>query len=266
MNKLLVVVFPNEAGARDGVQALRKLNADGDLTLYAASVIAKDAAGQISVKDADSEAPYGAGLGLAVGAMVGLLGGPVGVAVGALTGTVVGSIRDFWVAGVGLDFVEEARRHLEAGKVAVVAEVEEEWVYPVDSALEALGGQTFRRTRSEIAEAQYSHDVSALKAEIDALRGELARSNGVVESRLKVALVASESGLDRAVDRAKERAVALKQEGGRKIEALEAQVSQAQGEARSRLETRRKQVESSYHARTAKLAQAWALTREALSV
>lgn len=37
-----------------------------------------------------------------------------------------GAVRDVWVAGVGLDFVEEPTRHLLPGKVALLAEVEQD--------------------------------------------------------------------------------------------------------------------------------------------
>ena len=108
------------------------------------------------MKKSLDQGPIGTGVGLAVGSLIGLLGGPVGLVAGALTGALVGAIRDFWVAGVDLDYVEEAGKGLLPGKVALVAEVEEEWVTPVDSALEAAGGRVFRRARTEVAEAQRS--------------------------------------------------------------------------------------------------------------
>lgn len=77
------------------------------------------------MKKSLDQGPIGTGVGLAVGSLIGLLGGPVGLVAGALTGALVGAIRDFWVAGVDLDFVE-AGKGLLPGKVALVAEVEEE--------------------------------------------------------------------------------------------------------------------------------------------
>jgi uncharacterized membrane protein len=143
------------------------LHAAGDITLYAAGVLAKDASGVVSVKRTMDFEPVGTTTGLAVGSLIGLLGGPAGVAVGAVSGTVVGAVRDFYVAGVGLDFIDEAEAHLQPGKVALVAEIEEEWVMPVDAALEAAGGHVFRRTRIEVAEAQFDHDITAFKSEIE---------------------------------------------------------------------------------------------------
>ena len=108
MNKLLVAVFDNETAAGAGLNALRTLHAAGDITLYATGVLARDAEGMVSVKKSMDAGPIGAVTGLAVGSLVGLLGGPVGVAVGAVAGTAAGAVRDFWAAGVGLDFIEAA--------------------------------------------------------------------------------------------------------------------------------------------------------------
>ena len=52
MGKVLVAVFDNEAAAFDGLSALRDLHRDGDITLYASAVVAKDTAGKINVKQA----------------------------------------------------------------------------------------------------------------------------------------------------------------------------------------------------------------------
>ncbi len=49
MNRLLIAVFDNETAANAGLQALHPLHAQGDGTVYATGVIAKDAAGQVSL-------------------------------------------------------------------------------------------------------------------------------------------------------------------------------------------------------------------------
>ena len=148
MNKILIAVFDSEDAANAGLLALRKLHSEGELTLYATGVMIKDANGVITVSTPLQEQPIGAAIGLAVGSMIGLLGGPVGLAVGAVTGTVAGAVRDFWMAGVGLDFIDEAEKFMQPGKAALVAEIEEDWVNPVDAALEDAGAHVFRRSRA----------------------------------------------------------------------------------------------------------------------
>jgi uncharacterized membrane protein len=265
MNKMLVAVFDNETAAEEGLQALRKLHASGDISLYAAGVVAKDAKGKVSVKKSMDAGPIGTATGLAVGSLIGLLSGPVGVAVGALAGTAVGAVRDFWMAGVGLDFVEEAERLLKPGKVGLVAEIEEEWVIPVDSALEALGGHVFRRTRSELAEAQYDHDIAAFKAEIKELEAEASHATGAAKTKVQAKLATAKKSLDDAVYRAKQQVDTLKQEADAKAESLKLQMSHAKDDAKAKLDDRMKRMKSAYHSRGAKLSKAWDLTKEALS-
>jgi hypothetical protein len=101
--------------------------------------------------------------GLLAGAMIGLLAGPVGVAIGAGGGTLAGALFDLAEVGVGADFLEEIGRELEPGKVAVVADVWEDWVTPVDTRIEAAGGTVLRRVRAEIADAQIAREAEALK-------------------------------------------------------------------------------------------------------
>ena len=266
MNKFLVAVFDNETAADAGLNALRALHAAGDITLYATGVLARDAHGAISVKKSIDSGPVGTATGLAVGSLIGLLGGPAGVAIGAVTGTLTGAVRDFWAAGVGLDFIDEATQHLQPGKVALVAEIEEEWVIPVDAALEAAGGRVLRRTRTEVAEAQFDHDIAAFKSEIHELESEASQATGAAKTKLQTKLATAKASLDGAVHRAKERVDTLKQEADAKAESLKLQLGQAKGGVKARIEDRMKRVKSAYHARGAKLSQAWSLTKEALAV
>lgn len=266
MNKILIAVFDSEAAANSGLQSLHRLHAQGDITLYATGVMMKDAAGVISVKIPLVEEPVGAALGLAVGSMIGLLGGPVGVAVGAMTGTVVGAVRDFWVAGVGLDFIEEADRFLQPGKTALVAEIEEEWVIPVDTALEAAGGRIFRRHRSELAQAWLARDVAAFQSEIGALESEASIATGEAKVRLQTKLAAAKIQLDGAVHRAGQWVETLKREADTKAAALKRQWERSEGSAKRRVEERAQRVKDGYHARGAKLSQAWGLLKEAVAV
>ena len=265
MNKMLIAIFDNETAADAGLHALRRLHAEGDISLYATGVIAKDALGKVIVKSVADQGPSGTASGMAVGSLIGLLGGSVGVVVGAATGTIVGAVRDFWTAGVGLDFVSEAQATLQPGKVALIAEIEEEWVIPVDSALEAIGGQVFRRTRSEVAEAQYDHDIVALKSEIRELEDEANEASDSVKLKLQAKLAKAQISLESAVERAKQKVETLQIEADTKAESLKVQLTEVAARAKSKLEDRMQRVKHAYHARGSKLAQAWTLTKEALA-
>jgi len=111
----------------------------GQHHLYSSAVNCQDAAVGERKQMAEPE-PLGTGLGLVTGSLIGLLGGPVGVAIGAGAGTLGGMLHDFAKVGVGEDFLDEVAHEMTPGKIAVLAEVQEEWVMPLDTRMEAAGG------------------------------------------------------------------------------------------------------------------------------
>jgi uncharacterized membrane protein len=166
MDKMLVVVFPNESAAYEGNKALSALDQEGSIVLYASSVIAKDASGHVTTKQEADEGPLGTTVGLLTGTLIGMIAGPAGALAGAYVGTLGGGMFDLTRAGVAVDFVDEVAGSLKPGKVAVVAEINEEWVTPVDTRMEALGGEVLRRARTEVVDAQITSEQAAMKEEI----------------------------------------------------------------------------------------------------
>ena len=265
MNRMLVVIFDNETAAEAGTRAMKRLDSEGGITLYASGVIAKAADGKVSVKQGMDQIGAGTGVGLAVGSLIGLLGGPVGVAVGAVAGTLAGAIRDYWVAGVGLDFVEEAETFLKPGKVALVAEIEEDWVIPVDSAMEASGGVVFRQARADMVEAQYDQGIIALKVEIAELEGEYQHATNEAKIKLHAKVTNAKAKLEGTMQHARHKINELTLEADAKVKSLEEQIAKTQGDLKAKLETRVKVLRSGYAQRSEKLKQAWGLTKEALA-
>lgn len=139
MNKMLVGVFDNETVAFEGLSALKDLHKNGDITLYATTVLVKDAAGKVSIKQAAEKGPLGTPLGMLAGGMVGLLAGPVGLVAGASLGGLTGLIFDLNKSGIDVQFVDDVTTALGPDKTAVLAEVEEGWTVPVDERIGKLG-------------------------------------------------------------------------------------------------------------------------------
>jgi uncharacterized membrane protein len=241
------------------------LHAEGSITLYASAVIAKDADGKVTVKQEADRGPLGTGVGLLTGSLIGLLGGPAGVALGASAGTFGGMMYDFAKVGVGEDYLDEVEKHLQPGKVAVVAEVGEDWVMPVDTSMEAAGGVVFRRARREVLDSQIKRDAAALKAEVADLKAEHARAHQEKKAKLQAKISSAKAKLQATQDRAKAAAEATKQEMDAKIKALKEQLAKAQGDAKAKLEARLAKIESEYKRRANKLQEAWELTKEALT-
>ena len=265
-DKMIVVIFDNEKNAYEGFKALKDLHAEGSITLYASAVIAKDAGGKVTVKQAAERGPLGTGVGLVTGGLIGLLGGPVGAALGAYAGSLGGVLYDLAKAGVGADFLAEVEENLQPGKAAVVAEIWEEWVMPLDDRMEAVGGVVFRRVRGEVLDSQLERDAAALKAELAELKAEYTRADREAKAKLRAKISTAKAKLRATRDRAKAAAEATKQEMDAKIKSLKEQVARAQGDAKAKLEARIAEVQSGYKQRAGKLHQAWELTKEALAL
>ena len=217
------------------------------------------------MKQTDDKGPVGTAFGLLIGSLIGLLAGPVGVAVGASTGTLTGLLFDLGNFGVSVDFVNEVSQLLGPGKTAVLAEMEETWVAPVDTRLNRLGGLVFRRLRSEVMEDQLVHEAAAFDAELKQLEEEWAQANAETKAAVQKAIGDVKKKLAATRDQIESRAQQAKSETDAKVNALRDQVKQARDRQREIIEQRIADVKADYEGRSAKLAQADKLIGEALS-
>ena len=136
MERMLVVVFDNEKKAYQGQSELKQLELAGSIAIYAGAVVLKHADGTVTVEQIYDGGPVGTLGGTAVGSLIGLLGGPLGLAVGALGGMTVGALYDIDTARVGEDFVDDVSKALAPNRVAIIAEIDEDWTTPVDTRME----------------------------------------------------------------------------------------------------------------------------------
>ena len=251
MDKMLVVVFPNESGAYEGNKALSELDQEGSIVLYASSVIAKDQSGRVTIKQEGDQGPLGTTVGMLTGTLIGLVAGPAGAAAGAYLGTVGGGMFDLAKAGVGADFVDDVARSLKPGKVAVVAEINEEWVTPVDSRMEALGGEVHRRARTEVVDAQLQSEQDAVQEEIADMKAEAAKASGEAKAKLQKRIDAANTRLQGLQSRAQGTRDRQKKQMEAKLRVLQDRTAKAKGEAKAGLQQRHD-----------KLRQAWERTKE----
>lgn len=264
MDKILVVIFDDEKKAYEGSKTLQDLHTEGSITLYASAVIAKDASGQVSLKQADEPGPVGTGVGLLTGSLIGLLGGPVGVALGAYAGMFGGMLYDLADLGVGEDFLYEAGKYLVPGKAAVVAEVWEAWVLPVDTSMQAVGGVVFRRMRGDIEDAQFERDVAALKAELAELKAEWKQAAEEAKAELQAKIDAAKAKLQAMRDSIEAKIETSQQETDAKVKALQEQAAKAEGERKAKIEARIAELKADQKRRSELLHQSWELTKEAM--
>ena len=253
MEKMLVVVFEDESKAYEGSHALKQLDTEGSIAIHAESVIKKNADGTVTVKQVEDGFPIRTVGGTAIGSLLGLLEGPVGLGVGAMAGMLAGGIGDLNVAGVDADFVDDVAATLKPGKYAVIADVSEEWVTPVDTRMETLGGAVFRSARKSVEDDQRARDVAALRAEIDELKAEHARAHADRKAKLQAKIDQLNVKLQAQLDKAKHRSEQIKGETEAKVQALQKKADKAQGDIKASLDARMKRIKDEYEQSQAKL-------------
>jgi uncharacterized membrane protein len=231
MDRMLVVIFPNESKAYEGKRALQQLDGEGSISVYAYAVLTKNADGTTSVKQGDDVGPIGTLVGTSLGSLIGVLGGPVGVAAGAATGMAIGSTVDLDNLRVGSDFIDDVQKSLIPPNVALVAEVEEEWTTPVDTRMEAIGGNVFRRALSEVADTGDDEDVNAMKADLAQLKAEHAKAQADRKAKLLDKINQLDSKIQVRLQQAKERLDAAKRKAQAKVQALKAKADAAKAKA-----------------------------------
>jgi uncharacterized membrane protein len=261
MNKVIFVVFDSEQKAFEAARSLHEMQRDGLITVYEDAVVVKEATGKVVVREQPDAGPVATIGGMLTGGLIGVLGGPIGAAVGLGTGTMIGAAFDLTREGIAADFVEDAGARLEPGKVALVAEIDEEWQVPLDTRMEALGGTLLRQTKLQIEDAYIEQDIQNSQKELEALEAEqlAAIKAAQTEKARKDAdkLQAKIDAAKRAVAE-KETALAtkmqsLKEEGQDKVAALEAQKSTAKTDAQARLDSRLATVRADYDRRITRL-------------
>ncbi len=281
MNKMIVSVFSNEKSAFEGLSALRELHSEGSISLFSSAVLVKDQSGEIHVRQAADKGPYGTAIGMAVGGLVGLIAGPAGMAagaaanavataavggaaVGASFGGLTGMLFDLDDAGVDAGFVEEVSEALSPGKVAVVAEVEEYWMTPVDTRIEEAGGIVFRRLRSEIAEEHYQREARAFNEEWNQLKAEWHEATDEAKAKIEQKMDATKAKMKALQERTEAKMDQYKAEADAKIAVLKQQREEVKEERKAKIDAKIEEVKADYHRRNAKLQEAWDLTKEAL--
>jgi uncharacterized membrane protein len=253
MERMLVVVFNDESKAYEGSRALSQLDGEGSITIHAESVIQKNVDGTVTVKRAEGDFPIRTIGGTAIGSLIGLLGGPVGLFVGATIGATAGFIDDLYVAGVNTDFLDNVSKTLTPGKFAVLADVSEEWVTPVDTRMEAVGGVVLRTAKEHFEEEQRAREAAALRSEIDQLKAEQAQARAERKAKIQAKIDELDKKLQDKMEQAKKRSEQLKSEADAKVKALQEKAAKAGHDTKAAIDARITDIREGYKESEAKL-------------
>jgi uncharacterized membrane protein len=237
MESMLAVIFEDESKAYDGSKALNELDSEGNISVHAKALITKNSDGTVSIKSG-GDFPILAVGGAGMGALIGLLGGPIGVGIGAGAGAVMGALGDVYRYGIDEEFVREVSAKLTPGEWAIVSDISEERVTPVDDRIEALGGTVFRTDWQNIEDKRFAREVSALRENIAQLKAEQAKTLSNQRTKLQAKIDKLEAKLRRKLEEAKQTSKQLQKENETKVQALKRKAAKAKGEIKATLEAR----------------------------
>jgi uncharacterized membrane protein len=219
-DRMLVVVFDTEEKAQEGKKALHELESEGDITVLAYAVLAKNADGSATVNPSYDPGPFATLTGTLLGSFIGLIGGPPGVAIGAAVGVAAGSAVDLNNARICDDFIDDVAKELLPNRFAVVAEIEEDLTTPLDARMHAIRGTVFRRALSEVQDTVDHEEVLAMKAAIAQAKAEHARAHAARKTELQKRIIQLESKLQARLEKAIERREATERQVWAKAEGL----------------------------------------------
>jgi len=238
MEKMLAVVFDSEKAAYEGARALVALEDEGSIALYSRALIKKNVDGTVAQLRVDDEFPARTLTGTALGSLIGVLGGPVGFAVGMGTGTLVGLIGDIRVADVDMDFLNDVSTALAPGKCAVLADLDEEWITPLDTRMEGLGGIVYRTMKTAFEDDRHAREIAARRAEIDQLKAEHAKAHSDRKLKLQGKMDQLRARLDKRIERDQARSKQAAAETQSRVEALQKKAAQEKGAAKAATEAK----------------------------
>jgi uncharacterized membrane protein len=249
MNKMLAVVFGNEKAAYEGVEALSALDGEGSIELYSLAVIRKNADGTVSNERLDEAFPGWTVGGGAIGSLIGLLGGPIGAAIGMAAGTLVGLLGDLRTSEVDAEFLADVSSALIPGKYAVLADLDEEWVTPVDTRMEALGGVVFRTVKSATEDERRTREAAARRAELDQLKAEHAKARSDRKAKLQAQIDQLRARLEKKLEQDRARSKQAEQQMQAKVAALQKKADSEKGDAKAVIESRITRLRDDYQRR-----------------
>jgi hypothetical protein len=142
------------------------------------------------------------------------------MAVGAAAGMAGGAAADLDNARIGSDFVDDVNKVLTPNKVALVAEIEEDWTTPVDTGMEAIGGKVYRRALSEVTKNVNKEDRDAMKADLAQMKAEHAKASAERKSRLQEKINQLDSKIQGWEQKDRERTEAVERQAKAKLQLL----------------------------------------------
>ena len=257
MDNMLVAVFETERQASAAARAMKELSTEGVVLVYASAVIVKGFKKIAIMNFAHDQNSRDPALATATRSLIGLLGHSWQSAEEATAECTTDLMLELANVGVDGGFLDEVSRHLLPGTAAIVSEIDEERLTPIDTLLESQGGIVFRCVRREVMDAQIANELDALHREIHTIEGQLLHMRDQSKDQMQVMLKVKKDRLQATKDRARYRAASIKLEAEAKIVSLQERAAKAEGGIKARLERLANEVRVDYVNRATTLNLSW---------
>ncbi len=234
MNRMLAVLFDELSHALDARDALKSLTReDDDTALRAYAIVTRKADGRIGVSEQHKRPLEHRTLaGDSITSLITMLNRPAGVP--AEEDRIAGVKVDVDDLRVAADFVGEVSGALTPGRVALLAEVDEEWTPWINLRMQELAGTVYRCPFSDVKEAANLQKIATMQADLARLKAEHARASADRKAKLYAKINALDSTIQQHLERDKNRREAAAAEAQNRANSLTKKAAQAAGGNKNR--------------------------------
>jgi len=156
--KLVAAIFDSREKAEEGESALLGFTREGEFEVHSLARVSRSQFGALEVDEAPADGPVGERLRALISDLRAAATELPAPAFGLVTD--LGSWGDLAGFGSTPDFVQTIARELRPGRAAVLAEIEEDWITPLDTRLEELGGLVIRTWCTDFDEERTGEPLS----------------------------------------------------------------------------------------------------------
>jgi uncharacterized membrane protein len=138
--QFVAVTFPSATMTREGVDAIKRLRAEGSIRIYGTAVVTRDSMGKLSVQEVGKRGHAATVASTLIGGLAGLPFGPLAMAIGAVGGALIGHSAEVLHEGDAAKVVHKISRDVDPGKAVVVVEIAEGGLIEFTALMKRMGG------------------------------------------------------------------------------------------------------------------------------
>lgn len=236
MESLIVAVFKDLQHANDGLQKLKELDLLDDIVIYNLVMVLKkgDHVFEYLYHDgADSQDLPAEGA--VAGSVIGIIGGPVGMALGMMTGMMAGAVDEDDTDGFTEDISDKINSQLRTGQYAVIADIEEDTEFFIDSYLGSFDAVIIRTSMADEFDDYDQKQWDDLDKDIDDAEKELAAAADAQKAALKEKLAKLKAKREERKTQFKKRMDNTKKKMQDRMKGLDQKIATANGQAKEKL-------------------------------